>query len=351
MLGARYSQLPQEPEYLTDGGVYDNLGSQLASRLMAESNLGIELLFASDAGATFDWEIKRRVWWVYPRTVRATNILMKRVTDAAIKALGGIGMKAAQFPIFDVVPEQKFEGVLPADLQQRMADVRTDLDRFDTVADLLIRHGYEVALSRLLDRPDIGADLSRASAKTNPPQIWDGLRVRIASMRLQRAQRLSLMGLFNLSDWALFALFVKVTVIASLCYLPFYFQKEELRESNRKQELLRNENLQKEAQLRKAETPIRIEPGTTRIIRITNDLRIDAPVGQRASQSTFDGINIQFANQTSEPVVLYWIDFNGNATQMGQMGPGQLLAFSSFSGHLWVAKTAAGKELLRYAVK
>jgi predicted acylesterase/phospholipase RssA len=50
MLGARYSQLPQEPEYLTDGGVYDNLGSQLASRLLAESDNGVDLILVATAG-------------------------------------------------------------------------------------------------------------------------------------------------------------------------------------------------------------------------------------------------------------------------------------------------------------
>jgi predicted acylesterase/phospholipase RssA len=67
MLGARYSQLPQEPEYLTDVASMTTYGSQLASRLLQESNLDVDLLFVSDAGATFDWEIKRRIWWVYPR--------------------------------------------------------------------------------------------------------------------------------------------------------------------------------------------------------------------------------------------------------------------------------------------
>jgi hypothetical protein len=309
---------------------------------MADESIDIDLLFVSDAGATFDWEIKRRYWWVYPRTVRATNILMKRLTEATVKALGSIGTKTALFSICDVVPEQKFEGVLPPDLQQRMPDVRTDLDKFDTVAGLLTRHGYEVAFSHLLDRSDIDVDLSQASAKGNPPESWDGRSVRLASKLLEHAQRLRVAGLFNMADWAAYALVGKAALIALICYLPLYFQKKAL---------LQDAEQQQEAMLRHVATPVKIEPGTTRTIRITGALTNDAPETQAISQPSFNSVNIQFVNQSSEPVVLYWIDFNGKAEKKGQMEPGQILTFSGFSGHLWIAKTTAGKELLRYTVR
>jgi len=56
---------------------------------------------------------------VYPRTVRSTNILMKRVTDATLRAMDTSGFKTVVFPISEIVPEERLAGSLPPDLQQR----------------------------------------------------------------------------------------------------------------------------------------------------------------------------------------------------------------------------------------
>src|SRR6267142_5606048 len=84
MLGADVEDLPYDPEYLSDGGVYDNLGFEKFLHLQEDGTLSVEFLFISDAGARFDWDTKRRFWWIVSRTVRATDILMKRVADATL---------------------------------------------------------------------------------------------------------------------------------------------------------------------------------------------------------------------------------------------------------------------------
>jgi predicted acylesterase/phospholipase RssA len=332
MLGTRYSQLPQEPEYLTDGGVYDNLGSQLVSRLKREGSVDADLLFISDAGATFDWEIRRRFWWVYPRTVRSTNILMKRVTDATLRAMDTSGFKTVVFPISEIVPEEGLAGSLPPDLQQRMSDIRTDLDSFAGIEGYLIRHGYEVAHNRLVAQSELSVDLSGPStASTNTSEVWDGKRIQAASVLLQKAQRLKT-GLVNFGDWSLYALIIKVLLIAGVVlYLPL--------------------RIQEQAVLRKVNTPVLAGAAETRVITITNATTSEAPENQNASATSFDRVRLSFLNGASEPITLYWIDFTGNEIAYGRIEPGESLGVDTFVGHLWVAKTGNNKVLMRYLVE
>jgi VHL beta domain len=134
-----------------------------------------------------------------------------------------------------------------------------------------------------------------------------------------------------LGDWALYALAVKIGIIAGLViYLPLF--------------------LQRRAVLREVTRPVVTEQGTIKTIGITDTPTIDAPEGQTVSRTSTEGVMIQFANQAREPVLIYWVDFNGNEIKYGRIEPGERIALNSFSGHLWVVKTTSGKVLLRYAV-
>jgi hypothetical protein len=64
------------------------------------------------------------------------------------------------------------------------------------------------------------------------------------------------------------------------------------------------------------------EQGTIKTIGITDTLTIDAPEGQTVSRTSTEGVMIQFANQAREPVLIYWVDFNGNEIKYGRIEPG-----------------------------
>jgi esterase/lipase superfamily enzyme/predicted acylesterase/phospholipase RssA len=228
MLGAAMSELPYDPEYLSDGGVFDNLGFEKLVRLRADGRLNVDCLLLSDAGARFDWDTKRRLWWIVSRTVRSTDILMKRVADATLSSAteGLQSIRAVLLPISDVVPEDRFADALPKDVQRRLSFIRTDLDRFsDRQIDLLVRHGYEVAANKLGDLPEFQAPIKNASqASTLSKQTWDGKGVVLATRLLDRARRRSL-GLFGRRDWASYAMILCAVMIGCLVYLPFGVQQ------------------------------------------------------------------------------------------------------------------------------
>ena len=66
-------------EYLTDGGVYDNLGVNKLLALQAERH-DLDLLIISDAGGNFDWALDRSYTNMFSRNIRASDLLMRRVS-------------------------------------------------------------------------------------------------------------------------------------------------------------------------------------------------------------------------------------------------------------------------------
>jgi len=91
-----------------------------------------------------------------------------------------------------------------------------------------------------------------------------------------------------------------------------------------------------------------IPPSQTVTIAATPNSHDD---GQTASVASFRNVNVTFLNKTNERVNLYWIDFYGAAQPPTVIFPGGSTNVDTFTGHLWVAKTQRGVELLRYVVK
>lgn len=73
--------------------------------------------------------------------------------------------------------------------------------------------------------------------------------------------------------------------------------------------------------------------------------------GQTTSLASFTNTKVTFLNLTSNPVQLYWVDFSGAAQLYTSITPGASAYMETYAGHLWVAKTQRGVELLRYVVK
>ena len=148
-LDASEFEMPVETDYLSDGGVFDNLGFEKFARMKFADDIQPHWLVLSDAGASFDWDVKRQFSWIVSRTVRATDILMKRL-DERILATTTAGRSRTIHVAISRRLDKKTPGMLPVDLQKRIAKIRTDLDVFSPLEiELLIRCGYEVCSDTL----------------------------------------------------------------------------------------------------------------------------------------------------------------------------------------------------------
>lgn len=125
-------EFPSPRPYLTDGGVFDNLGLNAAQRLQRAGST-FSTVIVSDASAQLDWKVGSRYWFA-PSIIRTTDILMHRVT-ALEKASGE---QALFSPTWLSMTEVLF------------SKIRTDLDAFspDEIR-ALVSHGYEVARREL----------------------------------------------------------------------------------------------------------------------------------------------------------------------------------------------------------
>jgi predicted acylesterase/phospholipase RssA len=147
-LGETINTMGVDPLYLTDGGVYDNVGIGLAMRDARDNATHDNVIFVvSDASAPFDWDAKASFRSLLSRTVRTTDILMKRVADFedAICTRGAVD-NLAQLSIDTVVPVNLQSGALSARVQSTLRNIRTDLDHFSlTEMGALASHGHAVA--------------------------------------------------------------------------------------------------------------------------------------------------------------------------------------------------------------
>jgi predicted acylesterase/phospholipase RssA len=136
--------------YLTDGGVFDNLGFSELVRLsssLPRDKYPYErgLLIVSDAGGIFDWEDKKYSFLV-SRNIRASDILMDRVTKLVPSVIQSSLLKTCVVKIDAEIPPDQETYAQESGVQRAAASIRTDLDRFsvkEVVA--LLRHGYASA--------------------------------------------------------------------------------------------------------------------------------------------------------------------------------------------------------------
>jgi predicted acylesterase/phospholipase RssA len=322
--GVRPGKLPREPEYLTDGGVYDNLGSQLATRLRRERSLDVDSIMISDAGATFNWDIRRENWWILPRNIRSTNILMKCVTDMTTS--DSIKSKWPVFSISDLLPDDVV-GALPGDLQPLMSRIRTDLDDFSRIEVLLARHGYDVARHNLEENGGFKGNLRLVPPSEHADEEWSGKKVQDYSKMLQAAQYLRI-TIINLKDKAFYALLAKAALIAFLLvYVPFDVHRTSI--------------------LREVTQPT--ETAGPNDVVISNVPKTVNPENLTVSKLSTNIVQRVFINQASQPVTLYWVDFSGKEISYGSIAPNARISMTTYVGHLWVAKSPDGRVLLTYA--
>ena len=192
------SSLFPQPEYFTDGGVFDNLGIRRFQRILDLEEPTIDRILVCDASGAFDWLVERETLGYWKTALRSTDILMKRLADLEYEVARTAPNLFTFVRISDVVEEpQPHE--LPVMVQRQIKNVRTDLDKFnDTEIDSIVQHGYSVA----------GAKLDElCGAAASPQEPWTPLPGRqrpeeSIAIRLLRRARFHSKNLLRWNDWA-----------------------------------------------------------------------------------------------------------------------------------------------------
>lgn len=242
-------------EYLTDGGVYDNLGlSRLAADELERSDeRWCSVVLVSDASAPFGSSLSDKFRLMTTRALRTTDILMKRVAEleAAANTSEYSSDDDRQRPYLvhaeiDTVVSPDNDFGLQIDhgrfkvqdeaVQKHLANIRTDLDEFSTLEiAALMRHGYEVALNSLTQAKlvpsnfvpeDPWRDMSlrvddSSKAVSTLPSRTDEPKTEELRKKMEHASRRRL-RLFKVSDWTSWLLVIYGIITASALAAQYY---------------------------------------------------------------------------------------------------------------------------------
>ncbi len=212
-----------EELYLSDGGVYDNLGiTQFRdSKPLRGLVEGLDGIIVSDATGGTDWTQNKRVSKLIGTAVRTIDIFMAQTRDLQKRLLRGekqLSEKLIEVKITETVPDTP-PPALSQDLQRQLKFVRTDLDSFSDFEILqLVSHGFSVARHRLETRPE-----RVRSSNEEPADLQDVLRIKDdsrlktkAKLRLLQGSSKRRLGLWSRRDpasWLLLAAFLLVAVL------------------------------------------------------------------------------------------------------------------------------------------
>jgi predicted acylesterase/phospholipase RssA len=318
--------------YLTDGGVYDNLGIDKLSwfqKTMPE----LDIFIASDAQGNFDSALDTRFKFIVGRNVRASDLLMTRVSALQIERL----MAPSQSPPFVRVgirmeidkPEDA--SLLPPESQRSIPNTRTDLDKFSpTEITALIAHGYSCARKTLID-----ANLLTDSAPQfswDPLRNWQIVKSRNAIRQLRQSS-IRRWRLWSFHDWVSYAM-LGLVLVPLICvgYFAYLFTK-----ATEAQQILRE-----------VSAPVLVKNIKTKIATIPFDSK---NVFQAVSLPSAKRINVTFLNTEGESADLYWINLDGSEKLFITIRPKESATANTFVGHLWEAKTLNGDSLGSYVVE
>jgi hypothetical protein len=174
-------QIFKNTQRLTDGGVYDNLGigsliTEYEDKFPPEQRILLGTIIVSDAEGNFDSDFDTKYSSPVNRNVRASDLLMKRVSILQPEDLEGRLKETAdeksisfvRVKIRESVRDLDDKTVLEPEIQRALINVRTDLDYFtpDEVT-ALIAHGYSKAREALLNKKLVGPNA--------PKFTWDPL--------------------------------------------------------------------------------------------------------------------------------------------------------------------------------
>lgn len=188
-----------DDQCLTDGGVYDNLGigglvaKYVKGRSGREQDIPLGFIIISDAEGNFDSDFDTKYSFPVNRNVRASDLLMKRVSVLQLEELqrhstgasGQAGIPFVRVKIRESIRDLNDKTVLLPEAQRALINVRTDLDCFTPEeATALIAHGYSKTREALLDKKPNAATFS-----WDPLRNWNGVKVLPAKELQRSAQR------------------------------------------------------------------------------------------------------------------------------------------------------------------
>jgi predicted acylesterase/phospholipase RssA len=316
--------------YLTDGGVYDNLGIDKLSWYQ-KTTPELDLFIASDAQGNFDSELDTRFAFIVSRNVRASDLLMTRVSSMQIERLTA----QSQIPRF-VRIGIKMEIDNPGDptlllpeSQRSLPSTRTDLDEFSpTEITALIAHGYSCARKTLIE----AGLLTESNAPTfswDPLRNWQIVRSRNATRQL-RESSIRRWRLWSFRDWASYALLG--LVLAPLIYVGYFVYS----------------SFEAAQVIREVSVPRLVENIKHEAAYIPFDSK---DVDQSVSLTSVRRVNVTFRNATAQNALLYWVDLDGSAKLITTIQSGESVIVETFVWHLWQATTQDGGSLGSYVVK
>ncbi len=192
--------------YLTDGGIYDNLGiDQLVWRKKHADNT--DLFLVSDAEGNFDWDLQARFTFITNRNIRASNLVMKRVSELEYETLADGNYQVVPFKIGTEVEASAGEPALSPEVQRSLRNVRTDLDSFSlSEIHCLMEHGYAVARAAGLDHKII-TDSAQTVARR-----FDRSMVDLATIRQAQGRNFRLWAYRDWVSWATLVLLIALLV-------------------------------------------------------------------------------------------------------------------------------------------
>lgn len=128
------------PEWLSDGGVFDNSGLELM-RAFGLNEAPIPTIVVSDAGSGEDWLTGSSFRSLLRRNMRANSLLRARASELILGGARAIDAPVTLISLSDVVPMR--EAGPDEEIQRSVRRIRTDLDAFsDEEIGGLIRQGY-----------------------------------------------------------------------------------------------------------------------------------------------------------------------------------------------------------------
>jgi predicted acylesterase/phospholipase RssA len=318
--------------YLTDGGVYDNLGIDKLSWYQ-KTKPELDLFIASDAQGNFDSELDTRFAFIVGRNVRASDLLMTRVSSMQIERLTAPSQtpRFVRVGIKLEIDNPDDPTLLPPESQRSLPSTRTDLDEFSpTEITALIAHGYSCARKTLIE-----ANLLTESDA--PPFSWDPLRNwRIVksqnATRQLRQSSIRRWRLWSFRDWASYALLG--LVLAPFICVGGYLAYSSF-EAHRK--------------IRELSVPSLV--GKIEQVRVNIPFELSRTVFQERSRTSSQKIHVVFQNMDHQDAKLYWIGVDGSKnpfTTITSRGSAEVL---TFVGQLWQAETQDGDSLGSYVVE
>jgi predicted acylesterase/phospholipase RssA len=179
-------------QYLTDGGVFDNLGVSRMQELDRSERVPFDYIFVSDAEGSFTPAPKRRFGWLTSRVKRTSDILMTRVSRLEYESMAG--NKYVHCKLADILENDDAYSNTVGEVQADLKGIRTDLNRFnDSEIYYLVRHGYAVS------RHAWGEITKEQGKPVTETELWRPLNIVPDPDALNRSNLLSVTNLFF--DW------------------------------------------------------------------------------------------------------------------------------------------------------